>query len=209
MAMAVTKTVGGELERLVEGLILAGEGSGPLLQRDYWGIVRDCILSPAELMARLAEDFCAFAPPELVHFERRHGARGPLEQGEELEVAIRMAGRFRVRVLHRDRQSLTLGTLRGHPEAGRITFGAYRNAEGDVIFHVRSRARSSSRARLAGFGAAGEPMQTTTWTDFIDRLAHTFGSGVIGAIHAETVQIEDEPSDPETICSPTFRAVGE
>jgi hypothetical protein len=197
------------VRRLVKGLTLATEGSGPLLQRDYWAVIRQCTLSPAELMARVARDFCVFAPPDLVRFERVDSAAGPLEPGEELEVAIRMAGRFRVRVLHRDRNSLTLGTMRGHPEAGRITFGAYRNGPGDVIFHIRSRARSSSRSRLAGFVTAGEPMQTTTWTDFIDRLAHTVGYGVIGSLHAETVEIDDEAGDPETVCSPTFRAVGE
>ena len=31
---------------------------------------------------------------------------------------------------------ITLGTLEGHPEAGRITFGAYRNERGDVVGNV-------------------------------------------------------------------------
>ena len=121
-----------------------------------------------------------------------------------------MAGDCRVRVIHRDRNSLTLGTLEGHPEAGRITFGAYRNDRGDVIFHIRSRARASSDLRYAGFVALGEPMQTTTWTDFIDRLAHIAGDGVIGAIHADTSEVtDDEAEDPAAICAPTFAARGE
>ncbi|HUE95701.1 MAG TPA: hypothetical protein VMN39_03530, partial [Longimicrobiaceae bacterium] len=78
-----------------------------------------------------------------------------------------------------------------------------------VIFHIRSRARSSSGANYLGLLTAGDPMQTNTWTDFIDRLAHTVGDGILGKIHAETKEIEDEPEDPATVCSPTFQAVGE
>jgi hypothetical protein len=195
-----------ERSRLLEGILLAQEGHGPLLQRDYWGVIRDCQLAPRELASLVANDFCSFAPEELVRFEK--DATGALAIGDELEVRIRMAGSCRVRVLHRDANSLTLGTLEGHPEAGRITFGAYRNDAGDVIFHIRSRARSSSPVNYAAFVAAGEPMQTNTWTDFIDRLAHTAGDGIIGVIHAETAEIEDEPDSPDAVCSPTFQAAG-
>ena len=205
--MAVEET--DRLERLLEGLHLARDGKGPLLQRDYWAVIRESRLSPREGAAVVAKEFGTFAPEELVRFEREEDVDGPLEVGEELKVAIRMAGLCRVRVLHRDSNSITLGTVRGHPESGRITFGAYRNPAGDVVFHIRSRARSSTSVRWAGFMAAGEPMQTNTWTDFIDRLAHTVGEGVVGAIHAETMEIEDEPNDPVSMCSPTFRAVGD
>jgi hypothetical protein len=203
------RTVGRQLEKLREGLILASEGSGPLLQRDYWGVIDRCRLAPPEVAELVAKDFCSLAPEELVRFVRCDAQEGPLEVGDELDVAIRVAGRCRVRVLHRDGNSLTLGTLEGHPEAGRITFGAYRNDEGDVIFHIRSRARASSSLKYAGFLAAGEPMQTTTWTDFVDRVAHISGDGIVGVIHAETIEIEDEPDDLETVCSPTFLAVGD
>jgi hypothetical protein len=80
-----------------------------------------------------------------------------------------------------------------------------------VIFHIRSLARSSSPAKYAGFVAAGEPMQTNTWTDFIDRLAHSVGDGVAGVIHAEKVEIDEDGASerPDQACSPTFLAVGE
>lgn len=197
------------LERLMEGLSLARDGSGPLYQRDYWGVIEGSRLAPAEIAELVARDFCKFAPEEIVRFDRTRAGELPLELGEELEVKIRMAGVCHVRVVNRDRNSVTLATVHGHPEAGRITFGAYRNDAGEVIFHIRSRARSSSGAKYAGFLAAGEPMQTTTWTDFIDRLAHTVGNGIRGFIHAETREIEDEAADPEVVCSPTFLAVGE
>jgi hypothetical protein len=52
-------------------------------------------------------------------------------------------------------------------------------------------------------------MQTNTWTDFINRLAATVGSGVIGWIHAETRVIPEEPQDLESLRSPTFVARGD
>jgi len=127
--------------------------------------------------------------------------------GEDLRVRIAGAGQTYVRVTNQDKQTLTLATLEGHPEAGRITFGAYRNDLGDAIFHIRSRARSSTRSLYCGFLLVGNPMQTTTWTDFVGTVAWTFGDGVWGFIHAETAAIADEPDDH--VYKPTFRASGD
>jgi Domain of unknown function (DUF1990) len=124
------------------GLSPAGEGVGPLLQRDYWARLR--------------------------------GA--------------------------------TLATVRGHPETGRITFGAYRDDDGAVIFHIRSRARSESMLRRLGFVLAGEAMQTNTWTDFLSGVAALCGAEVDGGVRAETRAIEDAADG--AIDSPTFLARG-
>ena len=127
-----------------------------------------------------------------------------------LEVRIRAAGTFRVCVACRTTQTLTLATLTGHPEAGRITFGAYRNDYGDVIFHIRSRARSSTRARYIGFLMMGEAMQTTTWADFVTSVAFTFGESVIGYVHVETSRIRGRRADEvdASALSATFLAEG-
>lgn len=190
-----------------ERLLHPTDGAGPLLERDYWAVIRDCRLTCQEIAALVRERFEAFPPEKLVTFHRRGEKEGPLEVGDELDVHIRMAADTAVRVVHADANSLTLATLQGHPEAGRITFGAYRNERGDVIFHIRSRARSSTSTHFAGFVMAGEPMQTTTWTDFIDRLAHSVGEGVHSAIWEES-RIIDGP-DQETLDAPTFIARGE
>lgn len=207
--MESRQEIGHDLKELLEGLVLASDGTGPLLQRDYWAVIRNSRKTAKEIGAILAEDFSRFAPDELVKFDRVDGSSDPLEPGVELTVQIRLAGECRVRVIHRDENSVTLATVKGHPEAGRITFGAYPNEKGDVIFHIRSRARASSNVRYAGFLAVGEPMQTNTWTDFVDRVAHTVGEGVVGVIHADTTEVSDEPDDAEVICSPTFLATGE
>ena len=196
------------LGELLDGLLVPSHGTGPLLQRDYWAVIENCRMTATEVAELVAREFERFAPEELVRFQRSDGGGRPLEVGDEMGVDIRMVGACRVRVLHRDPNSLTLGTLEGHPEAGRITFGAYRDTEGRVVFHIRSRARASSGTRYAAYLAAGEAMQTTTWTDFVDRLAHIVGDGVAGVIHAKTTVIESDGEDPETVCSPTFLATG-
>jgi hypothetical protein len=185
---------------------LAAHGVGPLYQRDYWAVVDDCTLAPSQVGALLAEHFWELSPPELARFERADGTARPLEVGDDMLVHIRFAGTFGVRVVHRDSNSITVGTLQGHPEAGRITFGAYRNDGGDVIFHIRSRARTSSGVRFAEFVTLGEAMQTNTWMDFVERVAATIGAGVRGSIHEET---NERLEDDEDEARPTFVAQGD
>jgi uncharacterized protein DUF1990 len=184
----------------------AAAGYGPLLQRDYWAVVAACRLSPSEVMALVTDHFERFAPAEIAAFERDEGCA--LELGDELRVRIAGAGLAHVRVVHRDAQSLTLATLAGHPEAGRITFGAYRNERGDVVFHIRSRARSGSALKYLGWRGVGEAMQTNTWIDFVNRVAAAAGDGVVGHITADTQPIDEEPEDVAR-SSPTFLARGD
>ena len=193
-------------ETLSETLLTADDGCGPLLQRDYWAVIAGARLAPPEIAELLATRFTELAPAALVRFQRCDAtATSPLAPGDLLDVTILLAGSCQVQVLRRDDNSLTLGTLAGHPEAGRITFGAYRNAVGDVVFHIRSRARSSSRKCLVGYLAAGEAMQTNCWTDFINNLAATVGQGVVGVIRAETSELDADDDDPT---APTFVAAG-
>lgn len=182
-------------------------GVGPLLERDYWAIIRRSRLTPAEIGAMLVTRFCELAPEDWVEFVRHDGGEGPLQVGDRLDVHIRGIGNARVEVIHENARSVTLATVEGHPEAGRITFGAYRSGRGDVIFHIRSHSRASSRKSYLGFLGPGDPMQTSTWTDFVDRVAASVGEGVVGFIHAETRVIPDEP-DALAAHEPTYLAEG-
>ena len=192
---------------LTRDVVPAEEGSGPLLQRDYWAAIANARLRPSEIIAEVTRAFERFPPEELVCFERRCEAGRPLTVGDELDIHIRMAGECAVRVVHADANSITLATLEGHPEAGRITFGSYRNDRGGVLFHIRSRARSASTVRYLGFLAMGEAMQTNTWVDVINAVAAFAGDGVAGEIQVSTEAIEDEPADAMT--APTFLARGD
>ncbi len=183
----------------------AAHGAGPLLQRDYWAVFKTCDKSPSEVMAHVKCRFCELPPTALVTFEAPNG----VALDAELDIVITPGQSCRVRVLHEDAQSLTLGTLDGHPEAGRITFGAYRNRARNVIFHIRSRARSADTVKLLGFLAVGEAMQTDTWTDFINNAAASLGARIEGSIRADTSEVEEVPEDgPDQRC-PTYLAVGD
>ncbi len=192
---------------LLKDVQLGRDGVGPLLQRDYFCIIDHCSLTPKQLILEVRTRFCELPPPELVTFAHPEPCEGPMDVGDELDVTIRAAGRCRVRLVTSDDQSFTLATLKGHPEAGRITFGAYRHESGEVMFHIRSRARLSNRAFALGHFTAGEAMQTNTWTDFVEAVAFTFGRGIIGSIHTETTKVTPEPSDDD-VCTPTFIASG-
>ena len=185
----------------------ASAGIGPFVQRDYWAVIDRCRRTPSELMTLVRSRFAEFPPPSIVVFERCDGD-GTLEPGDELDIRIRLAGAARVRVVHLDACSVTLATIAGHPEAGRITFGAYRSDDGRVIFHIRSRARASTAANYVGFLFGGDPMQTSTWTDFVTNVALTCGAGVAGSVHADTTVIDPDGVEPgdETMDAPTFIA---
>ena len=192
---------------LSEALQLAQAGAGALLQRDYWAAIEECRVSPGQLMADLRQRFCEFPPEDLVSFERATQSEQPLGVGDELAIVIRMAGACRVRVTCCDEHSLTLSTLRGHPEAGRITFGCYRHESGAVVFHIRSRSRSGDAKFAAGFMTLGEAMQTNTWVDFVRTVASTYGAGVLGEVHADTLEVEPTAEDDD-VSRPTFVAAG-
>lgn len=171
-------------------------------------MIKNCSVGPKQVMDVVRKQFAQIAPPELVQFTNQKLSNGPIGMDDTLFVKIRMAGEVKVRVAHVSDNSVTLATSKGHPEAGRITFGAYRNDREDVVFHIRSRAKSSSRLHVAGFLILGDAMQTTTWTDFIDRLSHMVGDGVVGSIHAEKCVVEPGPAD--AACDePTFIAWGD
>lgn len=191
-------------DEVADDLFPASRGTGPLLQRDYWAVFAECPLSPVELMQHVKANFCTLPPPALVAFDAANG----VEPDAELAIRIRPGQDCRVRVVHSDDQSLTLGTLEGHPEAGRITFGAYRNAAGELIFHIRSRARASTASNLLGFLTIGEAMQTNTWTDFITNTARGVGARIRDVVHADTERVDERPDDDHPLRAPTFAAVG-
>ena len=176
-----------------------------MLQRDYWAVLAGCPLKPSDVISHVKQHFCELPPVALVEF----AAPGGVCTGAELDIRIKPGQQCWVRVTHETPQSFTLATLDGHPEAGRITFGAYRNPVGDVVFHIRSRARSATTSKRLGFLAIGDAMQTNTWTDFIANTAAAIGARIQDVIHADTESVELTPEDDEPLDSPTFLAVGD
>jgi hypothetical protein len=76
------------------------------------------------------------------------------------------------------------------------------------VFHIRSRARASSFMTYLGFVVGGEPMQTATWTAFVNAVALTCGDGVAGEVHADTTPLDTDALEPgdESLDCPTFIA---
>jgi hypothetical protein len=183
----------------------ATDGAGPLLQRDYWAVFTGGPTSPSELMTFVKSNFCRLPPAALVSFTAPAG----VALDAVLDIVITPGQRCGVRVVHEDAQSFTLATLTGHPEAGRITFGSYRNAAGEVIFHIRSRARSGTALQRLGFLAIGDAMQTNTWADFIRNTAVSVNAHISGSIHADSQAVEETAEDEEPLGCPTFLAVGD
>src|SRR4051812_43529226 len=190
------------------GVVYASEGAGPLVERDYFAAIEDTSCTPERVGAMLRERIEEFAPPETAVFRRDGAGAGPLQIGDELDIRIALRGPCRVRVVCLDDRSLTLRTLQGHPEAGRITFGAGRDEMGRLTFRIRSRARASGLLNYVGYLLMGKQLQARCWIRFIDRVADACGGRVVGRIRVRTRRVEPEPADCGGPDCPTFDGHG-
>jgi hypothetical protein len=182
----------------------ATDGSGPLLQRDYWAALEGPGCEPEDVAARLRAHFERYAPPETATFYRSDDPDRRLGVGDEMSIRIALLGGCRVRVVHHDSRSLTLRTLKGHPEAGRITFGAYRDDGGRLVFRIRSRTRAAGPIMLAGYFLMGKQLQSRCWIKFVDGVAQDCGGRIVDCIHVRTTKVEEQPGDGPGEDSPTF-----
>jgi hypothetical protein len=177
-------------------------GHGPLWQRDYWTEIEQSTLTPEEIVLMLREEFPVFSPDEAAKFTRLDGRSTPLEVGDDMQVEIRGAGTSEVRVVSVTPRSLTLRTIDGHLEAGRISFGAYYDKD-KVVIRVRSKARSGSRRRHVAYILMGHVMQKKVWQVFISRVAARCGVENI-AVQTSTTQIKGDLADTGELDTPTF-----
>jgi hypothetical protein len=173
----------------------APEGTGPLLQRDYVAALAGTAWSPERLIEMLRSDFPRFSPAELAHFTRPDGETGPLNVGDTMHIHIRGAGDCGVMVSHVDDRSFTLQTLQGHPEAGRITFGAHRDAAGHLVARIRSRARIISPHHYVGYKLIGKRAQTRAWVTFLQRAAAACGGRLLGGVLLSTDEVTETNAD--------------
>jgi hypothetical protein len=180
------------------------EGRGPLLQRDYVVVVAQSPCRPEQVVERIRADFPRFSPPELARFTRPPGATWPLRRGDTMHVHIRAVGDCGVQVTHLEPCSLTLRTLKGHPEAGRITFGACEEGSGHLVCRIRSRARQRNRRLLTGYLLGGIHGQTVVWVAFLERLAEECGGRVLGRVITSTDEVQELPEDEGARETPTF-----
>ena len=181
----------------------ASQGHGPLWQRDYYAQTATCASTPEALISMIRADFPAFSPAELAAFSNEKST--PLAVGDEMKVFIQGYGECGVRVVHINARSLTLRTLQGHFEAGRITFGAYYQ-NGKLCFRIRSRARSTDRLRHVGYQLIGKKLQKQTWRIFIERVVEKSGCEMIGRVQTRTRTARSTLADLGELDVPTFIA---
>lgn len=184
--------------------LCATSGAGPLLERDYSATIVGSTWTPEQIGGMLRERFAEFAPLETAAFATPKGGGVVLEVGHELEIRIALVGCCRVRVIHCDERSLTLRTLSGHPEAGRISFGADRDEQGRLTFRICSRARASGMLQYLGFLLLGKQMQGRCWIRYIQRVTKACGGRIEGRIRVSTHRVHDEPTDQPGNAAPTF-----
>ncbi|HEU4754628.1 MAG TPA: DUF1990 family protein [Armatimonadota bacterium] len=185
---------------------LAPEGAGPLFQRDYVIVVRDPRVTPDEAVRMIRADFPSFSPDEWAKFTRPASETGPLEVGHTMHVRMTGAGHFGVEVTDVEPHSLTLRTLKGHVEAGRISFGAHCDAGGRLVCRIRSRSRLSGVARYLGYELLGKHIQTLVWVTFLRRLAERCGGEPIGDVVQSWDRVSETYADVGALERPTFRA---
>lgn len=179
----------------------ASEGHGPLWQREYTARLSGTSYSPESVMQLLREDFPDFSPVGLAAFSRDEST--PLALGDEMKVAIQGYGECGVRVVHLEPHSLTLRTLEGHFEAGRITFGAYLEND-ELVVRIRSRARSAGRLRHVGYKLLGQKLQEQTWRIFLERVVERIGGQMKGEIGVTTAEVKSTLADLGELDTPTF-----
>lgn len=173
----------------------SGDGVGPLIQRDYWAELDGVSCPPEAICHRVRCRFEEFAPAETAVFRRDCAAGQPLEVGDELEIRIALKGKCRVRVIHTNDRSLTLQTLKGHPEAGRITFAADHDESGRPVFRIRSRTRANGWLNYLGYHVIGRQLQSRCWINFVGKVAESCGGNVRDYVHVRTTIVEEQPGE--------------
>jgi hypothetical protein len=124
------------------GVLRRSDGRGPLYHRVYEVVVDEPLIGPEELVTRLLVDPNRASPTDVAVFDAQS-----TDRGVGAEFVVRMPGPWDapVRVVERTPTSFRFATLRGHMEAGDITFSAAWGKGGRLVFRIESWARSADR----------------------------------------------------------------
>lgn len=166
----------------------AEAGHGPVLHRRFAVHVERPRLGPVRLVALLAQDMNRVMLPGVARFDRRPGASGAMQEGDEL--VVRMPGPWDgpVRVVDRTPCSFRLATLAGHLEAGQIEFAATPAGGGDLEFTITTWARAGDRLADLLYNRLGlaKEIQFRLWAHACTRAAALAGGHLRGGVEART-----------------------
>ena len=163
--------------------VMAGFGS--LWQKTYELKVHDLGLEPEELMGEFKGNFCRLQAP----FNRFYAGPPGLEPGAVVVIHSQTpAGLVAtgVMVLFADPLCFSLITPQGHPEAGWMTFRAFRREDTPVV-QIVGFGRASDPFFEVAYRLMGSKVQVRTWTHVLAAFAEHLGVQADISIRQERV----------------------
>lgn len=154
------------------------DGIGRLYHREY-RIAFDTNHAPESIVLAITRDLDRFTHPALARFCRRRDDEADLEVGDRYDIIITGPWNGPVEVVDTRPGRFSFVTLKGHLEAGFITFQVTdTDAAGRVEFAIRSWATCSDLPVWLSYAVLGvsRHMQTKMWRFFCLRVAQEFGS---------------------------------
>jgi len=185
-----------------DGTQPAEEGTGVLVHRRYEVSLPDRAVSKDIVMRLMQLHLTELAPAALANFEKSEGLDSVFRVGDEYEITMLGPWNGDVRVAEMLAESFTLVTLKGHPEAGHITFSV--DDDTDRPGNLRVRIESWARARDGVVEVAystlgvGKQVQTEVWVTFLQRLSVLAGVTTRPEVHITTQHVP-QPSDGKRI----------
>lgn len=174
----------------------AKDGSGPLVHRRYEIALPDRAVTRDIVLRLMQLHLTELAPAALANFEKSEGSDEVFCVGDEYEITMLGPWNGAVRVAEMTRDSFTLVTLAGHPEAGHITFSVEEDATafGTLRVRIESWARSRDALVAAAYGTLGigKQVQTEVWITFLQRLAVLAGVGTRPEVNITTESLAEE-----------------
>jgi len=173
----------------------AAEGDGPLIHRCYEIELPDRAVSRDIVLRLMQLHLTELAPAALANFEKSEGSDEVFRLDDEYEITMLGPWNGAVRVAEMTRDSFTLVTLDGHPEAGHITFTVDENArsQGILLVRIESWARARDALVAAAYGTLnlGKQVQTEVWITFLQRLAILAGVTTRPEVRITTESLAD------------------
>ncbi len=159
----------------VSGLRAGGpvNGFGQLWQKVFRLPINNPRITPEAVIVALEENFPAFQPSFNAFFPSRDG----IQPGAIVLIDSSTPGgpvSTGVVVLYADERSFTFMTPQGHPEAGFVSFSAFRAGD-RTIAQIHGLARANDPAYETAFRAVGSKIQRGIWTHVLRSLAAHLG----------------------------------
>ncbi len=149
-------------------------GFGQLIQKVYTLTIKDTNISPEDCMLELKNNFAAFQPS----FNKFYPLGAGIEPGEITLIESMTPGgpvATGVMILYSDDLSFTFMTPEGHPEAGFVSFSAFRNDIG-TITQIAGLTRANDPLFELAFHTLGSKIQKGIWIHVLTSLALHYGA---------------------------------